>query len=74
MKRECRAGACYVDGGWPKPSRSKAARRDFKAVCLEFLPFFEDFPSNSLEIQRFGRVWREGNGTVKTSYGLDCAV
>jgi len=36
--------------------------------------FFEDFPSNSLEIQRFGRVWREGNGTVKTSYGLACAV
>jgi hypothetical protein len=41
---------------------------------LEFLPLFEDFPSNSLEIQRFGRVWREGNGTAKTSYGLDWAV
>ena len=74
MKRECRAGAGYVDGGWPKPSRSKAALRDFTAVCLEFLSFFEDFPNNSLEIQRFGRVWREGNGTVKTSYGLDGAV
>jgi hypothetical protein len=46
----------------------------FTAVCLEFLPFFEDFPSNSLGIQRFGRVWREGNGTAKTSYGLDWAV
>jgi len=47
---------------------------DFTAVCLEFLSVFEDFPSNSLEIQCFGRVWREGNGTAKTSYGLDCAV
>jgi len=39
-----------------------------------FYLFFEDFPSNSLEIQRFGRVWREGNGTGKTSYGLDWTV
>jgi hypothetical protein len=74
MKRECRAGARYVDGGWPKPSNSEAARSNFAAVCLEFLAFFEDFPSNSLEIKRFGRVWREGNGTAKTSCGFDCAV
>jgi hypothetical protein len=47
---------------------------DFTAVGLEFLPFFENIPSNSLEIQRFGRVWREGNGTAKTSYELDWAV
>jgi hypothetical protein len=74
MKRECRADASHVDGGWPKPSRSKAVLRVFTAVCLKLLSFLEDFPNNSLEIQRFGRVWREGNGTVKTSYGLDCAV
>jgi hypothetical protein len=63
----------WMTGGRSRPG-ARQHRRNFTAVCLEFLPLFEDFPSNSLEIQRFGRVWREGNGTAKTSYGLDWAV
>jgi hypothetical protein len=57
-----------------KAVQEQGSTGDFTAVCLEFSPFFEGFPSNSLEIQRFGRVWREGNGTAKTSYELDWAV
>jgi hypothetical protein len=63
---------------WMEGGRSRPTARRREAILQQFvwsfLAFFEDFPSNSLEIKRFGRVWREGNGTAKTSCGFDCAV
>jgi hypothetical protein len=63
---------------WMEGGQSRPAARQREAILHQFvwrfLPFFDDFPSNSLEIKHFGRVWREGNGAAKTSCRIDWAV